>query len=214
MQSTSWRFIPGLEGRYQVSDAGTVRSVDRKLVDALGRVRNLKGKVLSPGPHPHGHLTVAIDGRSRWVHHLVLEAFVGPRPPGAVGCHYDDNPENNSVANLRWASQSDNVQDAIRNGRHLPSEQTHCKQGHELPPPTGGRRVCGQCARSRGREHSERIANIYGPDNPPPLNVTHCKYGHPMSGENLRLTSGRWVCRECNRERGRRFYRKNIGVAP
>lgn len=36
---------------------------------------------------------------------------------------------------------------------------------------------------------------------------THCKNGHPLSGENLRMNRQR-VCRTCEREAGRR-YRKN-----
>ena len=33
--------------------------------------------------------------------------------------------------------------------------------------------------------------------------ASHCRYGHPMSGENLRIYGGRRACRECRNERGR-----------
>lgn len=36
-------------------------------------------------------------------------------------------------------------------------------------------------------------------------NQTHCKHGHPLSGDNLRIKQdGRRQCRECEREQGRR----------
>lgn len=67
-----------------------------------------------------GHHYVSCNGnRSRYVHHLVLEAFVGPRPAGdnIVGLHADDNPANNALENLSWGTQSRNLQDAYLRGR-------------------------------------------------------------------------------------------------
>jgi hypothetical protein len=38
---------------------------------------------------------------------------------------------------------------------------------------------------------------------------THCKYGHPYSGENLYLTSeGRRQCRECRKRNTQGYWRK------
>jgi hypothetical protein len=53
----------------------------------------------------------------RLIHHLVLEAFVGPRPHRLDGCHYDDDKGNNRFWNLRWDSRRGNFKDAMRNGR-------------------------------------------------------------------------------------------------
>jgi HNH endonuclease len=50
------------------------------------------------------------------IHHLVLEAFIGPCPPGMEGCHFDDNPYNNRLSNLRWDTSEENKADALRNG--------------------------------------------------------------------------------------------------
>jgi hypothetical protein len=33
---------------------------------------------------------------------------------------------------------------------------------------------------------------------------THCKYGHPFEGDNLRLSNGGRICRTCRRESGRK----------
>src|SRR5689334_1205968 len=39
---------------------------------------------------------------ARHVHHLVLEAFSGSRPPGLVCRHLDGDPTNNRCDNLEW----------------------------------------------------------------------------------------------------------------
>lgn len=52
----------------------------------------------------------------KYVHHLVLEAFVGPRPEGMVACHNDGNSFNNHVDNLRWDTRSNNERDKINHG--------------------------------------------------------------------------------------------------
>ena len=45
----------------------------------------------------------AADGNAKMekVHRLVLEAFVGPNPPGLECCHNNGDPSDNRVENLR-----------------------------------------------------------------------------------------------------------------
>jgi hypothetical protein len=70
-----------------------------------------------------GYLTVNLckSGRksARLVHCLVLEAFVGPRPPGMVCRHLDGDPSNNSVENLAWGSYAENEADKLRHGTRV-----------------------------------------------------------------------------------------------
>lgn len=67
---------------------------------------------------PSGHLIIFITRvGQRFVHRLVLEAFIGPRPEGMICCHYDGNPQNNKPENLRWDTHYGNAQDAIRHRR-------------------------------------------------------------------------------------------------
>jgi hypothetical protein len=48
----------------------------------------------------------------------VLEAFVGPEPfLGADARHLDDNSNNMMLENLAWGTRTENMQDALRNGR-------------------------------------------------------------------------------------------------
>ncbi|RUU22663.1 HNH endonuclease [Mesorhizobium sp. M7A.F.Ca.AU.002.06.1.1] len=54
-----------------------------------------------------------------YVHLLVLEAFVGPRPDGLEGCHNDGNPDNNRLDNLRWDTPESNQADRIAHGTDI-----------------------------------------------------------------------------------------------
>lgn len=94
-----WRDIAGFDGRYRVSDEGVVWST------RLGRA-------LRPGRKPSGHLSVCLGkGNSRDLHVLVLEAFAGQRPAGAVGRHLDGDAGNNRLCNLEWSTYSANGRD-------------------------------------------------------------------------------------------------------
>lgn len=86
-----------------------------------GRVwSRISGKVLKPWLVSGGYLVVSlrIDGKTidAPIHHLVAEAFIGPRPVGADVCHGDGNPSNNDVENLRYASRSENLADRDLHG--------------------------------------------------------------------------------------------------
>lgn len=109
----TWKDIPGYEGRYQVSDEGRVRSLDRPIrvvCHGVEAVRIAKGKLLRPGRNKSGHVTVAIGkGNSRQVHQLVLEAFVSPRPAGCEVLHLNHNPADNRLENLRYGTRSENL---------------------------------------------------------------------------------------------------------
>lgn len=108
-----WKDIPGYEGRYQVSDQGRVRSLDRfvRLVaHGVETKRLARGKVLRPAPSPSGHLCVSLGrGSTKQVHALVALAFIGPRPENHEVLHLDHNPANNALTNLRYGTRAENV---------------------------------------------------------------------------------------------------------
>lgn len=108
-----WRPVAGYETYYAVSDQGDVCRV------AGGRGARA-GKQLKPIRHSAGYRTVTlvrggIEDKCL-IHRLVLEAFVGPCPAGCCANHRDGDKTNNWVANLEWATVSDNNSHAYRTG--------------------------------------------------------------------------------------------------
>lgn len=161
-----WKPVVGWEGYYEVSNHGRVRSVERVLIRSNGRRFTVRQQIMRTFTEHKNHVLVTLNkdgnrsGKNRLVHQLVLEAFVGPRPDGLVACHFDDNPQNNHVSNLRWDTYSANSHDQVRNGGHNNARKTHCKHGHEFSPEntyitkSGGRacRTCRYLGKKRWRE--------------------------------------------------------------
>src|SRR5574337_608967 len=113
----TWKPVAGYEGYYEVSDCGRVRSLDR--VVECGRVKGIM-RVSYKNP-VSGYLTVMLSkhGTTKgfYVHSLVLEAFVGPRPDGMEACHYpDSNRDNCALSNLRWDTRKNNHKDKDAHG--------------------------------------------------------------------------------------------------
>lgn len=75
-------------------------------VSSRGRVRSEK-RMLRPAPNGYARVVLAGDV-TRYVHHLVAEAFIGPRPAGFHVDHVDRNRRNNGWRNLRYLNQRDN----------------------------------------------------------------------------------------------------------
>lgn len=106
---------------YRVGDDGSVWTAWRKVCDGTrGGIRSAVGdtwRPLNPRPKTEGHLFVSLGKcANRAVHRLVLEAFVGPCPPGMEACHNDGSPANNHLPNLRWDTRKANIADCIRHG--------------------------------------------------------------------------------------------------
>lgn len=64
-----------------------------------------------------------------YVHRLVLETFVGQRPPGSECRHFpDSDPANCSLDNLSWGTRSENEADKLTHGTYqLGSKNTQAK---------------------------------------------------------------------------------------
>lgn len=116
-----WRPIPGFSGMYQASTDGRVRSVNRSVVRTDQRTRRLVGRVLKQQiDSTTGYPKVALyrDGRPthRYVHALIAETYLGPRPDGMEVAHGDGDKTNASLANLRYATPPENQADRVRHG--------------------------------------------------------------------------------------------------
>lgn len=167
-----WRPVVGWEGCYEVSDLGNVRSVDRYRThvcrDGKHTLSLRRGKPLKQNVAKRGYRVVAlynppVRGKGRQVHRLVLEAFVGPCPPGMEACHCNGISDDNRLVNLRWDTRSNNNLDTVLHGTHRNARKTHCVQGHEftadntIVTKTGScRRRCRVCEQQRDRDRYRR----------------------------------------------------------
>lgn len=141
-----WRFIPGYEGRYQVSNDGQVRRLPHKvrMMTKYGYETDyrLKARTLYVKDDCRaGYMVVSFQGFVFFAHRLVAKAFI-PNPENKPFInHIDNNPKNNRVDNLEWCTQAENCQHAAKQGRlsfsnsKLTVEQVHAIRASDLSIP-------------------------------------------------------------------------------
>lgn len=108
----NWHDIPGLEGRYQVSNLGNVKSLDCAIKGGRWGHQRRKGKLLKPSLDSYGYQIVnSLPAKLRLVHRLVLLAFVGPCPNGAQTRHINGIRSDNRLENLCYGTAKENSDD-------------------------------------------------------------------------------------------------------
>jgi len=99
--------IKGYEGRYQVSNLGRVKSLERKCKTKGGALRIVYGRILSFGIDGQGYRIVGIckngNNKTTKVHHLVWETFGESKRNGIElqVDHIDNDKLNNHIYNLQ-----------------------------------------------------------------------------------------------------------------
>lgn len=101
--------INGFEGKYQISNMGNVKSLDR--LDSKGRI--VHGRILIHKKDGGGYHAVCLckDGKRYYpkIHRLVCETFL-PNPENKPTVnHKDENKDNNRLDNLEWATYMENA---------------------------------------------------------------------------------------------------------
>src|ERR1700731_3676523 len=95
-QEEIWKPVLDFEGSYAVSSLGQIKSLRRTKKGPWRQVRVVPERILKQHiPHSGTHLVVGLcrNGVTTVcrVDHLVLQSFVGPRPPGMAAKHLDGN---------------------------------------------------------------------------------------------------------------------------
>lgn len=133
MSKENWKAVVGYEGLYEVSNHGRVKSMARFVRCHKDSRRRIRERILTPYSGRLGRCLVTLcdkltNRRTRRVHRLVLEAFIGPCPKGMECCHADGNPANNRLENLRWDIHQSNIDDKkVHNTMTRGTLQVHAK---------------------------------------------------------------------------------------
>lgn len=136
-----WKDIKEFEGKYQISNLGKVKSIDRKILQFNGfnnTYKLYKGKILKPYISNRGYLKVILYDKQKKrtvnIHRLVAETFI-PNPDNLSQVnHIDENKQNNYVNNLEWCDSSYNINYGSRNEKvsialkNVPKSEEHKKK--------------------------------------------------------------------------------------
>lgn len=121
LSTVEYREIPGFPG-YRVGDDGSVWSRRKR---GWSNRPFADWRRLRPTVMRNGRLRISLcrgEGgdrmTKRFVHQLVLLAFVGPCPSGLEACHDNDDPADCRLQNLRWGTRKSNAADRLRNGKY------------------------------------------------------------------------------------------------
>lgn len=119
---------------------------------------------LDKGGYPMVTLCQGGKQGNHHVHTIVLEAFVGPCPPGMEACHDPDRTRTNCLpSNLRWDTRKANHADKRKHGTAF---LKLCRKGHEMTPENcvtrkdNEARNCRICANARAyrRRHAKMLS--------------------------------------------------------
>lgn len=120
LENEIWKDIKGFEGKYQISNFGRVKSLERQITPTAPnqKYKRCRTRILKTCVGAHGYFHVGLSGRKYCIHRLLAETFI--ENPNNLECvnHKDGNKLNNSLSNLEWCSYSYNNIHAFKFGLH------------------------------------------------------------------------------------------------
>jgi hypothetical protein len=120
-----WKDVVGLEGYYQVSNIGRIKSVPRKVIRGRGGVYQIEEKLINPSINSDGYLTGSFSVNKKKyfykAHSLVAKAFIGERLNGYEVNHKNGIKTDNRLENLEIITKSENIKHAFRLGLNIPN---------------------------------------------------------------------------------------------
>lgn len=175
---TDWRPFPDFEDYYEISNTGIVRSLDRETPNTLtGGTSLVKGRELvgriNRGGYRQVTLSVKQKNTTRTIHRAVAKAFIPNPDSKPLVLHGPNGKLDNSVGNLRWGTNSDNMYDKRRDGTDHMLNKTHCPKDHPYDEKNtvyrGSNRSCRICNKEKSkraywRAREKKLALGYKPN--------------------------------------------------
>lgn len=131
LENEIWKDIKGLNGEYQVSNKGRIKSKERFVKFGKNTYRKVEEKILKSSDNGNGYKLVSLgkNNKAKKIHRLVAEAFI-PNPDN-LPCvnHKDENKANNTVENLEWCTQAYNLN--YGTARERASKNRKCTKNNE-----------------------------------------------------------------------------------
>lgn len=107
-----WKDIDWLDGYFQVSNTGKIRSVNREIIYNNGKIYNYRGKEYVPANNKgYSVQNINLCGKQICIriHREVAKAFI-PNPNNLPEINHKDlDKKNNNTWNLEWCTRKENV---------------------------------------------------------------------------------------------------------
>jgi hypothetical protein len=123
MEVEIWRPLSQFRNLYEVSNLGRVRSVERVYVRSNGVRVTYKSVVLKQQLGTTGYWIVPIFQKPKSVHRLIAQEFIKKVPGKEYVNHINSIRSDNTLSNLEWCTQSENIKHGFKYGFMKPTSK-------------------------------------------------------------------------------------------
>lgn len=125
-----WKDVISLKGLYEISNRYRIRSLDKDIVNSIGRKCFIKGVILNPiipiNRYPYITIREGKKKRNIYIHRLIAIHFLpNPENKPCVN-HINGIKSDNRIENLEWCTVSENSIHAFKNNLQVIKKGEDC----------------------------------------------------------------------------------------